>query len=322
MRRPSPLPRALLAAVALCLGFSALLPAGIAAAESPSPSPAPGESGEPEGRPLLELWLDADVPEKPAPGATLQIGAILWDPDRAAIAPIGTTIVYRTHGAPGDPPIETFARQDWPGHYLGSIEIPAAGLAGLDFGLSGTLCENDVCRRDDWLFPIGGIGPPPGAPVAAIATASIDLLAEPIGAGSSLAVTVRIRPNAGIDPELFEMPATLVIRAREPRGPNVAVAEIALTDRENSGLREGVFEGHLTIAEAGDFVLEVATDADGGEATRFGTSLTPIVVEAAASPAEPGTSTGSGEIPTVVLVAATAAAVLAALWILVQRRSA
>jgi hypothetical protein len=323
VRSPSRLSRALLAAITVCPGFAVLLLGGpVAAAESPSPSPAPAESGEPDGRPRLELWLDAELPETPTPGATLAIGSILWDADRAAIAPIGTTIFYRTHGAPGDPPIETFARQDWPGHYLGTIEIPEAGLTGLEFGLSGTLCENDVCRRDDWLFPIGGIGPPPGAPVVAIAAATIDVLPEPIVADSPLALIIRVRPNEGIDPALFEMPASLVVRAREPRGPNVAVAEVALAGRESSGLREGVFEGDMTIDEPGEFVLEVATDADGGDATRFGTSLMPIAVEAAATPTNPAATTGSGGLPIVVLLTAAGVAILAGFWLLVQRRSA
>ena len=80
-----------------------------------------------------------------------------------------------------------------------------------------------------------------------------------------------------------------------------------------------MYLGTITIPRTGELVLEAATDAEGGDATRFGTSMTPVSV-AAGSRGGGGvvsTAPGAGEqsdegLPTIVVVLLVGAAVVGA----------
>jgi hypothetical protein len=106
-------------------------------------------------------------------------------------------------------------------------------------------------------------------------------------AGQRLPVGVTLVPNAGWTE--LPLPGSVVVRAREPRGQNVAVARLPLASVGGLG-----YEGSITIPRGGELVLEAATDEEGGDATRFGTSMVRVVV--AGAPAEdPPASTASAD---------------------------
>ena len=270
--------------------FAALLlvalPGAVAAASpSASPDASVAPSGEPPQRPPIQVWLDRELPGAPAPGSTLDVGATLWDTLGREIPRMGATIFLRAVPPGGGTPDQVVAISDWRGHYRGSVEVPAAGLDHVELGVTGTICENDVCQPDDWIFPIAGIGPPP-APVTSIAEARIVPGDGGLRAGAPSDLRVTVQPNA--DWASWPEPAQIVVRAREARGPNVATATLQLVDAA-----AGSYEGSITIPRAGNFVLEAALDVDGGDATRFATSMTPVTVESGAAAPDDGVSAGS-----------------------------
>jgi hypothetical protein len=303
------------AAVAILIvaaaGSSALVPATLIAA-SPSPAPAasaspsasasiaPDEERPPE-RPQIEAWLDRPLPTDPT--GDLAVGVTLWDA-AGGIPTLGATIfVQAVPPAGGGDSIRATAIRDWRGHYRGTVGVPATGLDHLDVGVEGTICENDICRPDDLLFEISGVGPPPLAPLTDLAEARIEVGDAVLTAGRPAGVDIVVEPNA--DWESLPLPPEIVVRARQARGPNLATASLPLVDAAG-----GLYSGSITIPEAGDLVLEAALDKDGGDATRFGTSMTRVPVQPASdgggagdpgSPTEPGGTSDEG-LPTIVIV--------------------
>lgn len=310
-RRPS---RATGRGAGRALGIVGLLLVALVAAapgaEAASPAVSPTPEIEPHA-PVVKVWLDRALPATVQPGTTLEVGGLLWNADDNLVTFAGTAIFVRAVGADGVPAkVRNPAIQDWRGHYAGRVEVPTDGLSGVEFGQTGTMCENDVCASHDSIFPLGGIGPPPGAALTSIATAMIDPPIGPLVAGQPLAITVRVRLNADWS-GAFVYPPTLVIRVRQPRGPDIATSPLEL-----SPTRPGTYEGSLTIPASGDLVIEAATDREGGDATRFGLSLRPITVEPASSlslPADPR----PGLVP---LLAAGLAVSLGAGMLVVRRR--
>ena len=155
----------------------------------------------------------------------------------------------------------------------------------LELGVTGTVCENDACRPDDWVFDIAGVGPPPDAPISLLAEARI-LLPDAPTAGTPTEVTVILTPHA--DWEALPAPDSIVVRAREPRGPTMATATLPPVDAD--GL---TYSGAITIPRTGELVLEAATDEDGGDATRFGTSMIRVDVGESAGGAAAGDPPGA-----------------------------
>jgi len=294
--------------------LSSARPAPLAAA-SPSASPAASAaaSEQPPERPPFQAWLDRPVPADAAAGDTLDVGVTIWDALGREIPRLGATIfVQAVPPTGGGDPVRVVAIRDWPGHFRAQIDVPAGGLDRLETGIPGTVCENDICRPDDWLIPVAGTGPPPDAPITTIAEARIDTGGTALAANRPADVSVAVRPRA--DWETVPLPDQIVVRAREPRGPNLATATLPLEDSAS-----GTYEGTITIPRAGDLVLEAATDADGGDATRFGTSMTPVSVAAGSGPGDgnaeetPASVAAADEgLPPIVLVLLVGAAVLGA----------
>ena len=217
-------------AVLIVLAGMALAPwPMVAAAASPGPSSrvSAEPSGQPE-RPPIEVWLDRDPAAAPAPGSMLEVGATLWDTLGNEIPRMGATLFLRAVPPGGGTPTQAVAISDWRGHYRGRVAVPEGGLARVELGVTGTVCENDVCRQDDWVFPVGGIGPPPDAPVTSLAEARIDPGGLTLTAGEPAQVRVVVEPST--EWASFERPAQVVVRAREPRGPNLATATLPLVD--------------------------------------------------------------------------------------------
>ncbi len=287
-------------------------PATLAAASPPAEvSPPPSE--QPPERPPYEAWLDRPLPADAAPGTGLEVGVTIWDALGLEIPRLGATIFVQAVPPAGvGEPVRVVAIRDWPGHFRARIDVPPGGLDRVETGMPGTVCENDVCRPDDWIIPVVGAGPPPDAPITTLAAARIDVGDPALAADepTDLSVVVRARANW----ESVPLPAQIVVRAREPRGPNVATATLPLADPAT-----GTYRGTITIQRTGELVLEAATDADGGDATRFGTSMTPVSVAAGSggggdvAPAAPVAGEQSDEgLPAIVVVLLVGAAVVGA----------
>ena len=296
--------------VLAAVGLSAW-PTGLSAASpEPAVSPPPSESEGGEERPALQVWLDRPLPTNLAPGDQLDVGATIWDATAEAISPTGATIFLRAVPPEGSSEISNAtAISDWPGHYRGTVTVPPGGLGRLEMGITGTLCENDICGPNDLVFEIAGAGPPPGASITGLAEARIDYGAAALTAGQPADIEVVLEPNAEWDE--LSAPPELVVRAREARGPNLAIATLPLVDA--AGL---VYAGSITIPRAGDLILEVATDEAGGDATRFGTSMTRVSVVAGSGGdlSEPGGVAPSADegLPTILVVLMALVAVVGA----------
>jgi hypothetical protein len=280
------------------------------ASPSPSASIAPDEERPPE-RPQIEAWLDRPLPTDPT--GDLDIGVTLWD-SAGGIPVMGATVfIQAVPPDGGGDPIRATAIRDWRGHYRGTVRVPPGGLDHLDVGVGGTICENNICRPDDLLFEISGVGPPPLALLTDIAEARIEVGGAVITAGRPADVDVVVEPNAEWDS--LPLPPEIVVRAREARGPNLATASLPLVDAAG-----GLYSGSITIPDAGDLVLEAALNEDGGDATRFGTSMTRVPVQPATgggaagdpgSPVEPGQADDDG-LPTIMVVLLAVVAVVGA----------
>ena len=283
---------------------------------APSPSPSPSE--EVPGEPTIEAWLDRPLPVNVAPGSAFDVGAMLWSGGSEATRFVGTAIFVRAHPATGDAePTTGNARQDWRGHYVGRVKVPEGGLGLVEFGITGTMCENDVCGPRDFIFPIAGTGPPPDAPMTSLAAAEIALPSEALVAGQPIHATVRLRLNTSWESSTVPLLTALALRAREPRGPTVATVMLRLTDASSR-----TFGGALSIPDPGDYVLEAAMDADGGDATRFGTSMTPIHVEPrTAGSAAPASLGGDDALPTWLVIAMVAIVVIGGGFLIAGFRS-
>jgi hypothetical protein len=314
------------AATLSAVGPAALMAASPSAAPAASASPsasasiAPDEEQPPE-RPQIQAWLDRPLP--PDPTGDLDVGVTLWD-SAGGIPVMGATVFIQAVPPPGGgDAIRATAIRDWRGHYRGKLGAPAGGLDHLEVGVSGTICENDVCRPDDWLFEVAGVGPPPLALFTDLAGARIDVGTAGLTAGQASDVEVVLQPNA--DWESLRLPPQVVVRAHEARGPNLATASLPLVDSAGR-----VYAGQITIPEAGDLVLEAALDEDGGDRTRFGTSMTRVTVAPASgggaaapgsgSPVDPATSDDEG-LPAFVVVLLAVAAIAGAGVILAGFRS-
>jgi hypothetical protein len=150
------------------------------------------------------------------------------------------------------------------------------------------MCINDVCGPNNWAFDLAGDGPPPDAPITSLAAARIEIDSAGLTAGQVTQIGVVLTPNAPWPSP--RIPGEIVVRVREPRGPNLATTTLSLVDPV--GL---AYAGSFTIPESGDLVLEVALDEDGGDATRFGTSMLPVAV--ADAPDDGAIDPGSGGEP-------------------------
>ena len=211
----------------------------------PGLEPGPGPDRGLADRPVLN---DA------APGSTVPIGATIWDRvGRTLIT--GTSLVAHLHPATGKAKAtEAILSSDIPGHVSGQIEIPPGGVGELDIGFLGSACTDSGCVATSTGLPIGGTGPPTGAPLPLVAAAEIE--SPPAGslvAGRATEVDIVLRPNVPWG-DAFTMPDTLVLQVRVPRGPVLLDAPARLIDAAS-----GRYRASVTLPDASQYVLQVAS---------------------------------------------------------------
>jgi hypothetical protein len=285
--------------VVAVLAVAALaLPAAIDAA-SPSPSAEP--SASPSEQPFdsgIDAWLDRPVPTDAPVGSTIRIGATIWGRDMEQLLP-GMLPFIRLRPATGSAaPAEQPSRQDWPGHVFASLEVPEGGAGTVEIGMAMQACGSSGCDGDmEFLFTIAGFGPPPGAPLPAIATATIEPMGEPVIAGQPIEIRVRLEwLGDWEDGGDVHLPGQVFVLVREPRGPDIDSVAVPA-----SSTTSGLYEGSVTFPGAGDYALEVSTKPVREITTTFSAST--LRVSAAPGPDGPIGEAGGPPLPIVLVVA-------------------
>jgi hypothetical protein len=259
--------RLLAVGLGLGLGFSMVVP-GVARA-GPEPDPAAGRV----------VWLDRPLPSAAAPGSTVRISGILWDPTADAPVPHGRPFVRIRPASGAATPAEVYATEDWAGHFVANLTVPRGGLGAVEIGVVGQLCNEETgCVPIEGLFPLAGAGPPAGAAAPVVYSATIEPPAVEPAAGQAFEVIVRLEPRADWPPDALAPPASLTLLAGEPRGPDVASARA-----EPTGSDRLTYTASLTLSSAGDYVLEAAAGDGSRPADRFPLSVLPITVAEAPS---------------------------------------
>ena len=146
----------------------------------------------------------------------------------------------------------------------------------MEVGLGGTACDPNGCQRQDQIYPVVGVGPPPDASASMIAEAEIEVI-ESIAAGTATEVTIHLTPNTDWGPGAFAAPDALVLQVRQPRGGVLAEVPAPVLDAEGLTYRVS-----LTLPQPGDFVLQAATAPEAEAKDTFGESRVAITVNEAA----------------------------------------
>lgn len=276
--------------------------------------------------PGVESWLDDPLPIDAPPGSELRIGATIWSTvDEGPLA--GSSVFFRLYSADGSADFnEVIPATDWKGHFVASVTVPAGGVGELHIGTQGSACDANGCTRSDAIYEIAGVGPPPTAPLTAIARAEVYPPNVRVFAGQPFPLQVVLHPGAEWEPRYFTFPPTLRVVVREPRGPDLAVVVVT------EGSTPGHYHTDLTLPGEGSFALQAATGGSAGAnidpvaaAELFSTSTILVEARAPASPTSlpitsPNEPANSGADPLVPLVGALAIALVGVGGLLALRR--
>jgi len=276
---------------------------------------APLRAADAEEAPALELWLDRSLPEEAAEGVEIPIGLMVWDVNGGQLMADNPPFI-RLRPAAGDaePSMVTLV-EDWNGHYTGTVEVPEGGMGAFEAGFGGTACDETSCRRKEIVLPVAGVGPPPDAPLPAVAQAEILLGDTPI-AGEPTRVSIVLQPNVGWSGASFATPDHVILQVREPRAD---VIDQVVADAGNRPLR---YEAEVTLPEAKDYVFEVAEERGGRAGDVFGASIIPITAEAASTEALPAETSGGPSTDVLIVVGFAGVVALAALTLFLAMRRA
>ena len=267
-----------------------------------------------EDRPL-ELWLDRPLPEDVAEGIEIPIGMMVWDRVGNALVTDNPPFV-RIIPASGDAePSMVSLVEDWSGHYSGTVQVPEGGMGTFEAGFGGTACDETSCRRAETLLLIEGVGPPPDAPLPAIAQAEILVDDTPL-AGEATEISILLRPNVGWSGASFATPDQLILQVREPRAE---VIDQVVARQGNRLLR---YEAELTLPEAREYLLQAAEDQGGTAGEVFGASLIPVTAGAAQTEADPVLSGGGPSTELLIVVGFAGVVALAAVTLFLAMRRA
>jgi hypothetical protein len=263
----------------------------------------------------LELWLDRPLPEDVAEGIEIPIGMMVWDRLGHALLTDNPPFV-RILPATGDAePSMISLVEDWSGHYTGTVPVPEGGMGTFEAGFGGTACDETSCRRAETLLPTEGVGPPPDAPLPAIAQAEILVGDAPL-AGEPTGISILLQPNVGWSGASFATPDQLILQVREPRAE--VIDEVVATP----GNRLLRYEAELTLPEAREYLLQAAEDRGGTAGEVFGASLIPVTAGAAPTEAAPAISGGGPSSELLIVVGFAGVVALAAVTLFLAMRRA
>jgi hypothetical protein len=236
------------------------------AAASPAPS-ASAEAG-PGAFPNLEVWLDRATRTDARPGSTIAVGLTIWDSQQAKFL-VMSGLYLELYPATGKarPTEAEITRSDWPGHFLANVIVPKGGPGAVE-----------VVVRDgnaDLPIHVGGVGPPPTAPLSSLVDAEVQLPSEPAIAGRPMDLVVDLRTRVEWDPPVG-LPDRLIVIATLGRGPELTNTEIrAVTGSPTT------FAGPITIPKAGNVTLAFAFPGGPSGADDFFQTTTRVQVGAA-----------------------------------------
>jgi hypothetical protein len=303
------------AVVALLMAAVAGASAVRAASPSPFPTPSVRPSLEPAEAFEIEAWLDAPVPADAVPGSSLHIGAFAWidGPEESVRGATFRVLLHPASGS-GEPTFD-YAYQDFAGHLVADIVVPDGGAGELEILLPGTVCENDVCGPRDTPILIRGVGPPPGMPLPAFATARISPPVRAIVAAEPTTIDITVEPRIRWPAPGLQLPAAMWLQVREPQGAILDDVAATLVDPA-----AGRYRATVTFGQEGEFVVQAAAVEAAEGADLFGSSVRRVSVEGGAS-APPATAPGEGgDSPPGWMLAALVGALLAGLAIVVLGR--
>jgi hypothetical protein len=235
----------------------------------------------------VEARLDRPIPMDAVTGSTISVGWGLWVRDSANQkwnTFTASGVFVRLHGI-GGKSTEAFGSEDWTGHFLAEVTVPPDGIDRAEIGLAGTACTAVTCLRSDAIFPVSGIGPRAGAPIAAIFQAKIDPLPVQIAARQPVRVGIWFVPRPGAAREEIPLPALVFVQLTDVEmqlGSQVAAWPEG---------RAGHFVAMVTFPQTGRYTLAAAV-GDGRRIEHvFGESLLRLQVLTTT----PGTTTSVPE---------------------------
>ena len=249
------------AAIVWAVVLGTMLPmAAIESVRAASAAPSASAGTDAGAYPNLEAWVDqAPPPDAPA-GSTILVGLTIWDSHQAQLFEMNG-LYLKLHPATGKArPTEAVTRSDWPGHLLANVIVPKGGPGNVELVVRDQTCTADgTCGPADLPIHVGGVGPPPDAPLSSLVSAIVHLPAEPAVAGRPMDVVVDVTPRAEWDPSTLGVPDRLVVIATLGRGPDLANTVIRRQNGPNAPYR-----GQITIPEPGDVALVIAFPGHGG----------------------------------------------------------
>ena len=127
------------------------------------------------------VTLDAPLPVDAPPGSTVRIA---WSVDIATDSgslPFNAEGVFVRLAPASGEPVHITARQDRPGHYVATVQVPAGGLGKVLFGLRGQACTADgACAPSDEYFRVGSETGGFAAPIARPAVPRAPVAQDPV----------------------------------------------------------------------------------------------------------------------------------------------
>jgi hypothetical protein len=211
------------------------------------------------------VWLDRATRTDARPGSTIAVGLTVWDSQQAQFL-VMSGLYLKLHPATGKarPTEAEIIRADWPGHFFANVIVPKGGPGAVE-----------VVVRDgnaDLPIHVGGVGPPPTAPLSSLVDSEIRLPSEPAIAGRSMDLAVEVRPRVDWDPPV-SLPDRLIVIATLGRGPELTNTEIRAVFGSPT-----TFAGPITIPKAGNVTLAFAFPGGTGGADDFFQTTTRVQV--------------------------------------------
>ncbi len=276
-------------AVAAAVALAAVLPS-VGFAASPSAPPV-------DPFPTVETRLDgpvADPAVTPPDARNVLVAATLWDVRNQRLFAING-LVMKLYPASGKAkPTTATTTSDWPGHLTAILPIPKGGAGRVEIVTEGNVCTHGACHAEDIPLRIAGTGPPPDAPLSALIRAELVPAGRNAVAGAPARVSVHLAPIGLWSSDELKLPPSIVLVASLPGVPDLARAELALSDPN------GIYTGSLVVPRPGEVTLRAGLPTAGGVIQPIEGDLGTLLVggtAVAGSSARPAPSPGTAEPP-------------------------